>query len=105
MQIPGHGEVQGLRQRCYVSGNGAPELVEGTLAKGSETYRGLTSPLHRPRVIDFAQKYTAAVDFSDLDRARLILDRTHAFADPNEADAADIRLVLPMPEIVSDVQH
>jgi Fic/DOC family len=147
----------------------APELAEGTLAKGFETYRGLTSPLHRAifmmflisevhpfadgngrvarimmnaelvaagenriivptvyrnnylmalkalsqnvvtgalvRVIDFAQKYTAAVDFSDLDRARLGLDRTHAFADPNEADAAGIRLVLPTPEVVSDVQH
>lgn len=146
-----------------------PELVEGTLAKGFEMYRGLTSPLHRAifmmfltsevhpfadgngrvarimmnaelvaasenriivptvyrnnyltalkalsqngvsgalvRVIDFAQKYTATVDFSDLDRARLVLDRTHAFADPNEADAAGIRLVLPTPEVVSDVQN
>jgi hypothetical protein len=144
-----------------------PELVEGTLAKGLEIYRGLTSPLHRAifmmflisevhpfadgngrvarvmmnaelvaarenriivptvyrnnylmalkalsqngvtgalvRVIDFAQKYTAAVDFSDLNRARLVLDRTHAFADPNEADAAGIRLVLPTPEVVADV--
>jgi hypothetical protein len=144
-----------------------PELVEGTLAKGFEIYRGLTSPLHRAifmmflisevhpfadgngrvarimmnaelvaagenriivptvyrnnylialkalsqngimgalvRVIDFAQKYTAAVDFSDLDRARSILERTHAFADPNEADAAGIRLVLPAPEVVADV--
>jgi hypothetical protein len=144
-----------------------PELVEGTLAKGFEMYRGLTSPLHRAifmmflvsevhpfadgngrvarvmmnselvsarenriivptvyrnnylmalkalsqngvtgalvRVIEFAQKYTAAVDFSDLDRARLVLDRTHAFADPNEADAAGIRLVLPTPEVVADV--
>jgi hypothetical protein len=146
-----------------------PELVEGTLAKGFEIYRGLTSPLHRAifmmflisevhpfadgngrvarimmnaelvaagenriivptvyrnnyllalkalsqngvpgalvRVIDFAQKYTTAVDFSDLDRARLVLDRTHAFADPNEADAAGIRLVLPTPEVVADVQN
>jgi hypothetical protein len=144
----------------------APELVEGTLTKGFEIYRGLTSPLHRAifmmfliaeihpfadgngrvarimmnaelvaagenriivptvyrnnylmalkalsqngvtgalvRVMDFAQKYTAAVDFSDLDRARLVLDRTHAFADPNEADAAGIRLVLPTPEVVAD---
>lgn len=143
-----------------------PELVEGTLAKGFEIYRGLTSPLHRAifmmflisevhpfadgngrvarimmnaelvaprenriivptvyrnnylmalkalsqngvtgalvRVMDFAQKYTAAVDFSDLDRARLVLDRTHAFADPNEADAAGIRLVLPTPEVVAE---
>ncbi len=144
----------------------APELVEGTLAKGFEIYRGLTSPLHRAifmmfltaeihpfadgngrvarimmnaelvaarenriivptiyrnnylmalkallqngitgalvRTLDFAQRYTAAVDFSELDRARFILDRTHAFADPNEADAAGVRLVLPSPEILAD---
>lgn len=37
------------------------------------------------RMLDFAQRYTAAVDFSKLERARFILDRTHAFADPSEA--------------------
>jgi hypothetical protein len=142
----------------------APELVEGTLAKGFEIYRGLASPLHRAifmmflvsevhpfadgngriarvmmnaelvaagecriivptvfrnnylmalkalsqngitgalvRTMDFAQRYTAAVDFADLDRARFILDRTHAFADPNEAEAAGVRLLLPTPEIL-----
>src|SRR5438552_3773461 len=144
----------------------APELVEGTLAKGFEIYRGLTSPLHRAvfmmflisevhpfadgngriarimmnaelvaagenrvvvptvyrnnylmalkalsqngvtgalvRVMDFAQRYTAAVDFRELHAARVILERTNAFADPNEADAAGIRLTLPTPEIVAD---
>jgi hypothetical protein len=54
------------------------------------------------RTMDFAQRYTAAVDFADLDLARLILDRTHAFADPNEADAAGIRLMLPTPDILRD---
>jgi hypothetical protein len=49
-----------------------------------------------------AQRYTAAVDFAALDRARFILDRTHAFADPNEADAAGIRLILPTPEILAN---
>ena len=148
----------------------APELVEGTLAKGFEIYRGLTNPLHRAifimflisevhpfadgngraarimmnaelvaagenriivptvycnnylmalkalsqnkitgalvRTMDFAQRYTVAVDFADLDRARLILDRTHAFADPNEADAAGVRLMLPSPEILTNAtQH
>ena len=52
--------------------------------------------------MDFAQRYTAAVDFAELNRARFILDRTHAFADPNEADAAGVRLLLPTPEIVAD---
>ena len=140
-----------------------PELVEGTLTKGFEIYRGLTSPLHRAifmmflvtevhpfadgngriarimmnaelvtasesriivptvfrnnylmalkalsqnritgaivRTLDFAQRYTATVDFADLDRARLILDRTNAFVDPNEADAAGTRLLLPTPDM------
>ncbi|MGO4880858.1 MAG: Fic family protein [Bryobacteraceae bacterium] len=144
----------------------APELVEGTLAKGFEIYRGLASPLARAvfmmflisevhpfadgngraarvmmnaelvsagetriivptvyrnnylmalkalsqngitgalvRVLDFAQRYTAAVDFATLERARFVLDRTHAFADPNEADARGISLRLPTPEILAD---
>jgi hypothetical protein len=54
------------------------------------------------RTIDFAQRYTAAVDFAQLDQARLILERTHAFVDPNEADAAGIHLSLPTPDIVAD---
>ena len=147
----------------------APELVEGTLVKGFEIYRGLASPLHRAifmmfliaevhpfadgngraarimmnaelvaagesrimvptvyrnnylmalkalsqngiagalvRTMDFAQRFTAAVDFADLDRARVILDRTNAFADPNEADSAGIRLLLPTAEIVNGTTH
>jgi len=137
----------------------APDLVEGTLAKGFEVYRALSSPLHRAvfmmfmiaevhpfadgngrvarimmnaelvaagesriivptifrnnylaalkalsqnrlpgaivRTLDFAQRYTAGVDFSEVNLARQILVRTHAFMDPNEAEADGIRLVLP----------
>jgi hypothetical protein len=54
------------------------------------------------RMLDFAQRYTAAVDFADLSRARFILDRTHAFAYPNEADARGISLILPTPDIAAD---
>jgi hypothetical protein len=143
----------------------APELVEGTLAKGFEIYRSLSAPLHRAifmmflvsevhpfadgngriarimmnaelvaagenrilvptvyrnnymlalkalsqngipgaliRALDFLQRYTTAVDFADLHEARAMLDKTHAFHDPNEADAAGIRLVLPSPEILA----
>jgi fido (protein-threonine AMPylation protein) len=45
--------------------------------------------------LDFAQRYTAAIDFSDFDQARDTLRRTNAFADPAEADHAGVRLVLP----------
>jgi Fic family protein len=146
-----------------------PGLVEGTLAKGFEMYRSLSTPLHRAifmmflvaevhpfadgngraarlmmnaelvaaaetriivptvyrnnylmalkalsqngitgaliRVLDFAQRYTASVDFADLARARFILGRTNAFADPNEAEAAGIRLVLPSPDILADAEQ
>jgi hypothetical protein len=144
----------------------ALELVEGTLAKGFEIYRGLAAPLHRAifmmflvsevhpyadgngrvarvmmnaelvasgesrivvptvyrnnylmalkalsqngitgalvRMLDCAQRYTAAVDFAELKRARRILERTHAFDDSNEADARGISLILPTPDIVAE---
>ena len=144
----------------------APELVQGTLAKGYEIYRGLSSPLHRAifimlmisevhpfadgngraarimmnaelvaagenriivptvyrnnylaalkalshngitgalvRTLDFAQLYTMAIDFSELDRARFLLERTNAFNDPNEADANGVRLMMPTPELLND---
>jgi len=61
---------------------------------------GITGAL--VRTMDFAQRYTAAVDFTELDHARFMLGRTHAFDDPNEADAAGVRLTLPTPELLAD---
>ena len=60
----------------------------------------LTGPL--PRTLDFAQRYTAAIDFGSIDRARFLLDRTHAFADPQEADVAGVRLTLPTSDVLVD---
>ncbi len=47
------------------------------------------------QTLDFAQRYTGAIDFSALDRARAEFERTNAFLDSNEADANGIRLSLP----------
>jgi hypothetical protein len=44
---------------------------------------------------DFAQRYTASLNFSGFEQARAMLEETNAFRDPAEADAAGIRLVLP----------
>jgi hypothetical protein len=60
---------------------------------------GITGAL--VRTMDFAQRFTGAVDFADLSGARLILQGTNAFADPNEAEAAGIRLMLPKAEMFS----
>jgi hypothetical protein len=47
------------------------------------------------RVLDFAQRYAAAIDWSDLDTAKDILRRTNAFTPPDVADEKGLRLVLP----------
>ncbi|TVQ03341.1 MAG: cell filamentation protein Fic [Balneolaceae bacterium] len=47
------------------------------------------------RTLDFAQKFTHAIGWSDYDRARDQLEACHAFLDPNEADSEGIRLRLP----------
>jgi len=49
------------------------------------------------RTLDFAQRYTASIDYSSFERARAMLEQTNAFSDPSEADAAGIRLTLPEP--------
>lgn len=49
------------------------------------------------RTLDFAQRYTAAIDFTSFDGARATFEQTNAFRDPVEADATGIRLVLPGP--------
>lgn len=61
---------------------------------------GITGAL--VRMLDFAHRYTASVDFADLDKACFILERTHAFVDPKEADANGIRLILPTAETLAD---
>ncbi len=47
------------------------------------------------QVLDFVQRYTAAIQWEDFNRARADLQATHAFLDANEADDNGIRLVLP----------
>ncbi|MEI8321307.1 MAG: Fic family protein [Alphaproteobacteria bacterium] len=46
------------------------------------------------RVLDFAQKYTLSLNYKNFDNLKLLLEKTHAFLDPNEAEASGIRLVL-----------
>ena len=47
------------------------------------------------RVLDFAQRYAAAIDWNDLDTAKGMLTRTNALVPPDVADEKGLRLVLP----------
>ena len=47
------------------------------------------------RMLDFAQKWTAAVEWGTLDATRRELDACNAFLDPNVADEEGRRLRMP----------
>jgi fido (protein-threonine AMPylation protein) len=46
-------------------------------------------------VLDFAQRYTAQIDFSDFARAHQLLGATHSYIDSSQAERRGIRLILP----------
>ena len=47
------------------------------------------------RVLDFAQRYAAAIDWSDLATAKAMLTQTNALTHPDVAEEMGLRLVLP----------
>jgi Fic/DOC family len=47
------------------------------------------------RVLDYAQRYAAAIDWSDLSRAEEALERTNAFVPPDVAEERGVRLRVP----------
>ncbi|MCH8549648.1 MAG: Fic family protein [Balneolaceae bacterium] len=47
------------------------------------------------RILDFGQKFTQSIDWSNFDQVREQLEGCNAFMDPNEADRQGIRLRLP----------
>lgn len=63
------------------------------------SHRGIPEPFIR--TLDFAQKYTLSLNFSDYQKTCLYLQKTNAFLDPNEADSAGLRLILPPVDIES----
>lgn len=59
---------------------------------------GLTANGHHQgllAVLDFAQRFTSQMDWSDLGRATRMLTATRAFMEPAQADALGVRLTLP----------
>lgn len=47
------------------------------------------------RVLEFAQAYAAAIDWSDLRTAEAMLEQTNAFVEPEVAEERNVRLELP----------
>ena len=96
----GNGRVARVMMNAELVGAGESRIIIPTVFR-IDYVASLKALSHNRRasalvqVLYFAQRYTAAVDFSDVSTARKTLDRTHAFTDPNEADVAGLRLMLP----------
>jgi hypothetical protein len=58
------------------------------------THTGRAEPLIR--TLDFAQNYTALIDWSDFEKAHTMLKNTNAFEDARDAEYRGIRLKLPV---------
>ena len=96
----GNGRVGRIMMNAELVAAGETRIIIPTvyrnnylMALRAMSHNGLAGALLR--ALDFAQRYTAAVDFAGLDGAREILTRTNAFADASEAEAKGIHLMLP----------
>ncbi len=57
------------------------------------------------RTLDFAQRYTAMVDWRDKNISQRILQLTNAFIDPHEADLQSMRLTLPDDTLLAEAKN
>ena len=78
--------VSGGQRRIII-----PSVYRDEYLNGLRVLTRQNHPLPLLQVLDFAQRYTAAVDFSDYDQAVAMLRATNALEDPRP----DLRLRLP----------
>jgi hypothetical protein len=96
----GNGRVARVMMNAELHAAGEYRIIIPTVYR-SEYLSGLRALTHheRPtplvRVLDFAQRYTAQLNFSSLARAKAVLEDTHAFETPERAADLGIRLTLP----------
>lgn len=98
--LDGNGRVARLMMNAELSGALQVRLIVPTVlrlnylaALKAATHSDVFAPLIA--VLDFAQRFTARVDFSSMASAQADLIRTNALRDPYEAEQSGIRLQLP----------
>ncbi|MBA2496828.1 MAG: Fic family protein [Acidimicrobiia bacterium] len=96
----GNGRIARVMMNAALVSAGEGRIIVPTVYRDNDVLalRGATHNRHFDgllAVLEFAQRYTARVDFTDRHTAEADLPRTNAFRDPVEADNAGIRLVLP----------
>ena len=93
----GNGRLSRVMMNAELVANGEMKIIIPTVYRSNYlsalkaiSQNGILEPI--VRVLDFAQKYTRHIDWSDFDRARDMLTESNAFMDSAEADDRGIRL-------------
>ena len=96
----GNGRIARIMMNAELHAQGEQRIIVPTVYR-TEYLAGLRAMTYNQnagslmRVLDFAQRYTAQIDFTDLDAARAQLTDTNAFVSSGEAADRGLRLVLP----------
>jgi Fic family protein len=96
----GNGRLARIMMNAELVASGEVRLIIPTVYRANylAALKGATHTGHHEALIamlSFARRYTTRVDFSDRVRAEADLERTNAFRDSTEAEAAGVRLTLP----------
>ncbi|MGH6933359.1 MAG: Fic family protein [Dongiaceae bacterium] len=96
----GNGRVARIMMNAELIASGEERVVFPTIYRSNylATLKALSQVGHTEpltRMLDFAQKWTAAVPWGEFEHTHRALTACNAFVDPNHADAAGIRLRLP----------
>ena len=97
----GNGRVARIMMNAELVAGGEVRIIVPTVYRSNylaalkgATHTGHYAAMHA--MLSFARRYTAQVDFSTRQTAEADLTRTNALRDPAEAEAAGIRLTLPL---------
>ena len=98
--LDGNGRLARIMMNAELSAGAQVRLIIPTVfrldylaALKAATHNDVFAPMIA--VLDFAQRYTARVDFTSIATAQADLTRTNAMRDAYEADQAGVRLTLP----------
>ena len=98
----GNGRTARIMMNCELVANGEERIIVPTVYRANylSALKAL-SQSRRPqpliRMLDYAQKWTAAVDWCSLERTRSELEECNAFQDPTVAEEQGNRLRMPGP--------
>jgi Fic/DOC family len=98
--LDGNGRVARIAMNAELSAAGQVRIIVPTVLRLNYGAALKAATLHGQfdalvAVAEYAQRYTARVDFTSLESAERVLTATHALRDPYEAEQAGVRLELP----------